>query len=80
MSDQATPPPTPPSQRSGCATVALFVVGVILLLPGLCSLAFMAASIGRIGSGMEPGIVLIMMLCLTIGAIGVVMIVAALRR
>ena len=39
-----TPPPLsprlPPEQRNGCLTAFLIVSGIILLLPGLCSLIF----------------------------------------
>jgi hypothetical protein len=28
----------PPKERSGCLTAILIVIGIILLLPGLCSL------------------------------------------
>jgi hypothetical protein len=30
----------PPEQRSGCATALMIVIGLILLLPGACSLFF----------------------------------------
>lgn len=38
----ASPPPRlpPPAQRSGCLTALMVVIGIILLLPGLCSLFF----------------------------------------
>ncbi len=76
MSDQTTPPPTPPSQRSGCASVLLFVFGAILLLPGLCSLVY----IGMGGADAEPVVTTIVFVCLLIGVGGVVMIVKAFRR
>jgi hypothetical protein len=34
------PPPVPPPPRSGCLTALMVLMGVILLLPGLCTLAF----------------------------------------
>jgi len=46
MEDQspaATPEPPPPAsapQRNGCLTAFLVLVGAILLLPGLCTMAF----------------------------------------
>jgi drug/metabolite transporter (DMT)-like permease len=42
MSDTPPPPiqPRPAEQRSGCLTAFLIVCGIILLLPGLCSLLF----------------------------------------
>ena len=39
----APPPPIaprPPEERSGCLTAIMVVSGIILLLPGLCSLLF----------------------------------------
>jgi hypothetical protein len=52
MSDAANPPPPPvpepprlpppviPPPRNGCLTAFMVIVGVILLLPGLCALIF----------------------------------------
>ena len=49
MSDQlpprASPPPIPPRPgdpppRNGCLTALLLVLGLIMLLPGLCALLF----------------------------------------
>ena len=34
------PGPPPPPVRSGCVTAILIVIGIILLLPGLCALIF----------------------------------------
>jgi hypothetical protein len=33
------PPPVPPPPRSGCLTAFMVIVGVVLLLPGVCVLA-----------------------------------------
>jgi len=47
MSETPPPPappppiaPRPPEERSGCLTALMVVSGIILLLPGLCSLLF----------------------------------------
>jgi hypothetical protein len=41
-----TPPvDTPPSQRNGCLTAFMVLVGIVLLLPGLCALIFGVGSI-----------------------------------
>lgn len=47
MSETPPPPappppiaPRPPEERSGCLTAIMVVSGIILLLPGLCSLIF----------------------------------------
>jgi hypothetical protein len=34
------PPPRPQEESNGCLTAILIVIGIILLLPGLCSLLF----------------------------------------
>jgi hypothetical protein len=34
----SAPAPPPPRPRGGCMTAFMFVVGAVLLLPGLCSL------------------------------------------
>ena len=34
------PPPPQPEERNGCLTALMVVIGIILLLPGLCSLLF----------------------------------------
>jgi hypothetical protein len=35
-------PPEPPRKQDGCLTAILVLVGIVLLLPGVCSLVFMA--------------------------------------
>jgi hypothetical protein len=35
-----SPPLPPPAERNGCLTALMIVSGIILLLPGLCSLLF----------------------------------------
>jgi hypothetical protein len=35
----------PPAQRDGCASAFMVVVGIILLLPGLCALIVTGASL-----------------------------------
>ena len=47
MSETPPPPapppplaPRPPVERNGCLTAVMVVSGIILLLPGLCSLLF----------------------------------------
>jgi hypothetical protein len=36
---------TPPPQRDGCLTAVMVMVGIVLLLPGLCALIFGVGSI-----------------------------------
>jgi hypothetical protein len=75
--DRPSPPPVPLPPRSGCLTAFMVLVGIIMLLPGLCALIFGIGSIthGAFDTGMMPLIVLGLMA----GALGVVMIRAAIR-
>jgi len=71
-----TPPPLPPKQGlGGCAMVFLVLVGVVLLLPGLCSLISMAA----FGAG-DGALVLIYLLTFGIAAGGIMLIRFAVRN
>ncbi len=74
MSD-STPPPPPPAQRSGCLTALLILLGAVLLLPGICALVFVSP-----GMLADPSGLLILLVCLAIGAGGVALIWMALRR
>ena len=82
MSDPVNPPP---ARGYSAGQIALIVIGVILLLPGICSLAFVIGMSGELlRSGqrdpyLEPVIVL-WLVCFAISAIGVFMIVAARKR
>jgi hypothetical protein len=68
------PPPRPREESSGCLTAILIVIGIILLLPGLCSLIFVFG--GLIKSAEDVWFVAALM---TIGAIGVALIWWAIR-
>jgi hypothetical protein len=71
-------PPNPPSPlppRSGCLTAIMVVIGIILLLPGLCSLIFVFG--GLIKSVDDVQFVAV---CLMVGAAGVALIWWAVRR
>ncbi|BAL73515.1 hypothetical protein [Bradyrhizobium cosmicum] len=76
------PPALPrqePPQRSGCLTALMAISGVILLLPGLCALLFGGLSISdrsQIASDIAP----LIFLGLAVGAGGVGLIWAAIRR
>jgi len=47
------PHPAPPSRRGGCLSVLLALLGIVLMLPGVCSLVFVVAFVG--GGGTNPG-------------------------
>jgi hypothetical protein len=71
----AGPPPRPRKESSGCLTAILIVIGMILLLPGLCSLIFVFG--GLIKSAEDVQFVALLMM---LGAAGVALIWWAIRR
>ena len=75
---QRWPTVPPPSPRSGCMTAFMVIAGIFLLLPGLCSLLFGGGTLLSAGR-VDPGIVSFVVLGLLLGALGVVLIVAAIR-
>jgi hypothetical protein len=82
MSESPPPevPPTlspgpPPQQRSGCLTAILIAIGIVMLLPGLCSLIFVFG--GLVKNASDAWFVGMLM---TTGAIGVAVIWWAIRR
>jgi hypothetical protein len=82
MSDQQqTPPRGPTPGRNPWVTALLVLIGIILLLPGLCSLIFSVALLSDSGGfGRDPGILSLLVFCLLVGAGGVALIVFAIRR
>src|ERR1700748_3452406 len=59
--DGSAPPPLPhhpPQGRDGCLTAILIVFGIILLLPGLCSLIFVFGGMVRSAGDLELALVL----------------------
>jgi hypothetical protein len=78
----AAPPPIPPrvpppAQRNGCLTALMVIVGVVLLLPGLCAIIF---GVGNLTSSSPDSVVtMLVLLGLAIGAAGVLLIRAAVR-
>jgi hypothetical protein len=88
MSDQQSAKPSAPRPaHSPWVTVLLILIGIVLLLPGLCSLIFSVVWLRNMlfDPGYRPGEldglgVLIMLACAAIGAGGVGVIVFAIRR
>ncbi len=68
------PPARPREESSGCLTAILIVIGIILLLPGLCSLIFVFG--GLVKSAEDVQFVALLMM---IGAAGVALIWWAIR-
>ena len=86
-SDTPSPPPSQPPipdpggvppPRHGCLTALMVVVGIILLLPGLCALIFGVGSLTSRG-GFDSGFVPFILVGLMVGAVGVLMIRWAIR-
>lgn len=73
----SAPPPSPPSQnqRNGCLQALAVVVGIVLLLPGLCAIILIGA-----GPRIAREDVLFLLLMLGIGAGGIALIWWAVRR
>jgi hypothetical protein len=69
-------PPPRPQGMTGCTVVFLVLIGIGLLLPGLCSLLFIVAGVGRF----EGSVVGLVALTFTIGAGGIALIVFAVRN
>jgi amino acid transporter len=65
----------PQPQRSGCATAFMVIVGVILLLPGLCALIFAGAALTERSFPSE--FMSFIVVGLLVGFVGVIMIRAA---
>ena len=64
--DGPPPPPPPPQERSGCLTALMIVIGIILLLPGLCSLFFIFGGLIKSAEDVQFAAAL-----LALGALGV---------
>jgi hypothetical protein len=71
------PPVPPPPPRSGWITAFMIIVGIILLLPGLCALGFGAMSLTN--SRADPTVMPFVVVGLLIGFGGIMLIRAAIR-
>jgi hypothetical protein len=69
--------PLPPPPRHGCLTAFMVLVGIVLLLPGLCAVIFGVASLSqsRVDSGFMPFVII----GLLVGFGGVMLIRSAIR-
>jgi hypothetical protein len=70
-------PPPRPQGMGGCMVAFLVLIGVVLLLPGICSLIFMG--LGGFGGG-NGGLAGLWFLTILIAAGGVALIVFAIRN
>ena len=81
MSNAPSQPPEPvfTPNAGGCASVLMLLAGIVLLLPGLCSLAFIVTDSG--GSlTRDSSVVALWIICFAISAAGILLIRAAVRR
>jgi len=70
-------PPPPQQGLGGCMMAFLIVLGIALLLPGLCSLGVLVA----VGGNGSPGpLALLWLLAFAVAAGGVALIVFAVRK
>ena len=67
--------PERPQGLGGCLVAFLVVVGIVLVLPGLCSLIFL----GMIGGG-GGSLVLLWLVCLLISVAGIILIQYAIKN
>ena len=73
------PQPAPPSRRGGCLSVLLALLGIVPMLPGVCSLVFVVAFVE--GGGTNPGVVVgLWVFTFLLGAAGIALIVSAVRH
>jgi hypothetical protein len=79
MSMSSPPPLRPNEGNSTLATVALILIGVILLLPGLCSLGFMIGFGNGLRDVLDPTVMSIAIPTFAIAAGGIVLIRHAVR-
>jgi hypothetical protein len=78
MSETPLPAHEPPPQRHGCLTALMAVSGVILLLPGICSLIFGGAAL--FSTSYDPGFTPFIAFGLLVGGVGVLLIRAAVKK
>jgi hypothetical protein len=71
--------PSDPPDATGCGPMVTILAGIVLLLPGICSLGFMAAEGSRMFSETND-ILLLWLVCFAFSAVGIMLIRAAWRR
>jgi len=72
------PPSPPPHARNGCATALMIVIGIVLLLPGICGIII--AGLDPHELMVDPSTLLAVVGLIAIGGGGVVLIWWAVRR
>jgi len=72
MSQNQPLPQPPPPRRRGWGAIIVGFIGVILLLPGLCALGFMASS--SVDDLTNGGLIVLWLICFAIAFAGGVLI------
>jgi hypothetical protein len=72
------PPTPPPSTSSGCLTALLILIGIVMLLPGLCAFIIIGADPNAVFN--DPTAMAAFLGFLAIGAGGITLIVVSIRR
>jgi drug/metabolite transporter (DMT)-like permease len=65
-------PTPPPSGRSGCMVALMIVAGIILLLPGICALAYVVPNPKHAFNDNEAVIVFLTLLAIAAGGIALI--------
>jgi drug/metabolite transporter (DMT)-like permease len=76
MSDQTQPPSV--RGNAGCLTALLIVIGVVLLLPGICAIILIGLDFNEVLR--DPNWALLLVALLAVGAGGVALIWWAIKR
>ena len=81
MSEPDNPSPSPTLQHTG-GEIAMILIGVVLLLPGLCSLVLAVGSISewRSGDPILQGLIGLWVLCFLVSGVGIGLIWLARRN
>jgi hypothetical protein len=80
MTEQPSQPSAPEPRRNPWVTALLILIGIVLLLPGLCSLIFSAIMLTSGGPGSNSEFLPLLFFCFLVGVGGVALIVFAIRR
>ena len=81
MSEPDNPPPSPTLQHTG-GEIAMILIGVVLLLPGLCSLVLAVGSMSewRSDDPILRGLIGLWVLCFVVSGVGIALIWLARRN
>jgi drug/metabolite transporter (DMT)-like permease len=78
MSDPRNVPLPPQPPANGCLTAFLILVGIVLLLPGLCAIILLGIDMHEVLH--DAGLTLLILFLLAVGAGGIALIWWAIQR